>query len=122
MACAEHRCLKLCGQLCGECKFVVEKIPPCGHSANLACSTDPLKYVCTVQVSVELRCGHTSEKVCSKKSTPTCKLPCGGFLNCGHPCQALCHSVLGISDHRDEASRNNTVQNFYGVKVIILVP
>lgn len=88
MACAEHRCLKLCGHLCGDCKFVVEKILPCGHAANLACSTDPLKHVCRVQVSVELRCGHTIEKACSNKITPTCKLPCGGFLNCGHPCQA----------------------------------
>lgn len=106
MACSEHRCLKLCGKNCGECTYMIKKVLPCGHSANLACSKDPIKHFCTVKVPSTLKCGHISDKECSSRNKPTCTHLCTGFLSCGHPCKNLCHGGIGRSFHSNMVSTN----------------
>lgn len=70
-----HRCLKLCGEACGECaqKALSVKLD-CGHVIELNCSEITEEkhldsFNCMVSVGVKrLACGHNQEIICSKQN------------------------------------------------------
>ncbi|RXG58928.1 NFX1-type zinc finger-containing protein 1, partial [Armadillidium vulgare] len=80
-----HQCPKLCSELCGECKVLVDRELPCGHTHPMECSISTLHFKCEVFVEKELRCGHTQIMKCS---ISTFRLKCEVLvekeLSCGH--------------------------------------
>ncbi|XP_033097269.1 NFX1-type zinc finger-containing protein 1 homolog [Anneissia japonica] len=62
-----HKCLKLCGESCGDCFVKVRK---------------------------ELLCGHLKMLFCYKTvESATCKEMCTRTLPCGHPCMLRCYET-----------------------------
>nr|CAD7432792.1 unnamed protein product [Timema monikensis] len=89
----EHDCKKLCWENCGECMMLVSKELPCGHTRELRCFMDPLRYKCPEMIVVELPdCGHEVEKPCHRDlAIYPCNHPCENRLPCGHSCEGRCH-------------------------------
>ena len=96
----QHRCKKLCWEVCGDCQTSVQRTLPCGHSLDLYCYIDPEKHKCHIKVEVELpNCGHKVEKPCHMEvHLVNCLYPCEDRLPCGHSCVLKCHK-LDDPDH-----------------------
>ncbi|XP_034531554.1 NFX1-type zinc finger-containing protein 1 isoform X2 [Notolabrus celidotus] len=117
----EHKCPLQCYQECPKnCTVRVEKIiPHCQHTQKVPCHQDPSSFTCRmpcqrllscghpcdswcglpctsrcmVQVTLELRCGHSTQGACFYKTVPEepeCKVPCKHQLKCGHACRGTC--------------------------------
>ena len=94
-------------------------LPGCGHVVkNIACGTNVNELKCKERCEKTLSCGHRCQDYCSQACTPKrnelkkisrtdwpcghevtvacwatssdCTAPCGGFLECGHPCTGKC--------------------------------
>src|SRR5699024_5362059 len=88
-----HICQKECYKNCGSCKYIVQKLLPCGHEAELECYKYVTNYKCPVLTLVDLPCGHQNEKQCHQPAEITkCVQPCDAILSCGHNCGLLCHT------------------------------
>ena len=92
-----HRCTKTCGEPCGDCGFELSSIElSCGHVAIRTCGDTPAndKIICNVRLeAVQLACGHSQQPLCSTKNKPLrCTELCNHLLECGHHCQANCHT------------------------------
>ncbi|XP_067904238.1 NFX1-type zinc finger-containing protein 1 [Heterodontus francisci] len=118
-----HRCAKSCYEKCGKCLVKVDKvIPQCGHLQKVPCSQNPEDFVCkepctkilrcghkcaaacgkdcalcTIKVSISLKCDHVQEVDCYIKEAAKigrcvpCKEKCKTLLDCGHNCPGSCH-------------------------------
>lgn len=99
MTCEEHACAERCGEDCGDCCVIVEKLLPCGHSALMKCASDIMSHKCLKEVTVTLKsCNHTQFKLCHVKEEPKCETRCGFLMKCGHECQIICHTHSSISN------------------------
>ncbi|KAJ9594037.1 hypothetical protein L9F63_014514, partial [Diploptera punctata] len=89
-----HRCLKMCWENCGDCKTLIERTLPCGHTTNLECGINSTEYNCREIIEVELPiCGHKVQKPCYRNiDNFPCSYPCENRLNCGHSCNLRCHT------------------------------
>ncbi|KAL8573704.1 hypothetical protein ACOMHN_018979 [Nucella lapillus] len=120
-----HKCQKRCHQPCGDClERMQKKIPQCRHLQWMACSTDPLNFVCQEDckkvlecghkcgdrcgaphkcyetVEKEWPCGHKREIRCSERDTTVCTAPCEQQLKCGHTCMGACDKCHGGRLHQ----------------------
>ncbi|KAM5135150.1 NFX1-type zinc finger-containing protein 1 [Mantella aurantiaca] len=122
-----HKCRRKCFQPCGECMVKVEKvIMRCGHLQMVPCSVSEDTFRCTlpcektlacghpcpkscgencevrcpVEISAELKCGHTQMIKCWQKTDlelgmpVKCRHPCKAALSCGHKCSGNCDSCF----------------------------
>ena len=92
-----HRCIKTCGQSCGDCEFPLSsRTLPCGHEVAEKCGAiqenKEIQPVCNVPVEpIMLSCGHSQGRICSTKNqTFECIEVCNQNLQCGHRCQREC--------------------------------
>ncbi|KAJ8878732.1 hypothetical protein PR048_019318 [Dryococelus australis] len=73
----EHKCPKPCRENCGDCRVIVTRQLPCGHSKDLMCHIDYKTYNCLEWVKVTLpNCGHDADKPCHKNID---------IFSCPHP-------------------------------------
>ncbi|KAK4160894.1 hypothetical protein QBC43DRAFT_269827 [Cladorrhinum sp. PSN259] len=94
-----HRCLKLCGEQCGPCKFRLDNVKlPCGHTVHgVLChetlALDDIHCPHPVEKVVPGGCGHTVTVDCSTKVEDfKCPSRCDAMISCGHHCPGTCGS------------------------------
>ena len=100
-----HNCIKRCGEECGPCLVVVEKIiPGCQHVKKVVCST-PLDVVqCHFLCDKTLpQCGHIQKIFCHENPIDaTCQHPCEKKCENGHQCKGLCSAVCPPCEEKME--------------------
>ena len=63
------------GETDGLCDKVVQKLLPCGHAMDLACSEDVSTVFCKVKCERTLPCGHHCQMKCGDDCSKTlCKM------------------------------------------------
>ncbi|RUS16781.1 LOW QUALITY PROTEIN: hypothetical protein BC937DRAFT_90815 [Endogone sp. FLAS-F59071] len=98
-----HACPKQCGDDCGNCMEMVNKITLlCGHTYNNPrCwqAKDPLAIDCKVPVIRKMiTCEHENLLSCSDNViNARCTKPCGKILQCGHPCTRNCYDCQELT-------------------------
>jgi hypothetical protein len=92
-----HTCRKACVVKCGSnCDYLVSKELPCGHSANVKCSTKEKYVSCKQEVEkVFPLCQHRGTVECWSNRCPS---ECMAQMSCGHSCGEKCH-INGDPDH-----------------------
>jgi len=120
----KHRCRRLCWQQCEPCEEIVSALLPCGHQAEVTCTTNLDDFLCGEKCERERECGHrcksychecredgcppcqqVEEKTlicghkvkgrCSELSEAECERACEKILPCGHPCPRKCGEPCG---------------------------
>ena len=87
-----HPCPKVCGEHCGQCSTMVEKvIPECSHRVLLPCSVDPVHENCTIPCEKELKCGHKCQSKCGERCTIICQIKSQKQLSCEHYVEVPCY-------------------------------
>ena len=87
-----HPCPKRCGESCGQCSTVVEKlIPECSHKVMLPCSVDPVQKNCTMPCERELQCGHKCQAKCGEMCKRFCEVKIIRELSCKHCVEIPCY-------------------------------
>lgn len=98
----QHKCMKLCYQECGKCRFIVEKvIPQCQHTQQMPCHQDPATFVCKVPCKKTLSCGHICQAGCGDLCTDFCRERVLKQLKCGHNQKDQCGLFKDPEDEPD---------------------
>ena len=108
-----HRCANLCEEPCTiNCKQVVDKKYPCGHTNKAPCSSTPTGYPCQSKCNFTLKCGHGCEAKCSTCYKTRIHAPCtfGTKLTrfCGHTTSVECLSLEDTHSGKMKCSANCT--------------
>jgi hypothetical protein len=94
LACG-HNCQNWCSMPCTlNCRILVKKELPCGHSSDIPCAIDVKEARCNVPCDKLLDCGHKCSGNCFQcrrgRLHVRCQSSCGRTLVCSHECSFPC--------------------------------
>ena len=90
-----HKCEKLCGLPCGDCKVpVLKTLPQCGHEQWVECYRNPIYHICQEWCDRKLSCGHPCTNKCGVRCTSKCKVEVEKILHCKHPMVLQCSESI----------------------------